>query len=118
GDYAERFADDLDRNPFDGDVVRAAFGSLPSSSAVLDIGCGPAQLASRLAESGLSPVGLDLTPAMLAIARRRRPDLPLVCGDVLRLSLRSEHFAGAVAWYSLHNLPRELLSTALDEIRR
>jgi ubiquinone/menaquinone biosynthesis C-methylase UbiE len=61
---------------------------------------------------------MDLTPAMLDIARQRNSHLPLINGDVLRLPIREGAIDAAIAWFSLHNLPRALLVQALGEVRR
>jgi SAM-dependent methyltransferase len=43
---------------------------------VLELGCGTGRVAVPLAEAGLTVVGLDRSPDMLAIARRKRTALP------------------------------------------
>jgi SAM-dependent methyltransferase len=117
-EYAERFGDDLTGNDLDRGVISAAVERLPADALVLDVGCGPGQLAAHLAGRGRRAVGLDLVPAMLHLARRRSPGLPLVHGDLLRLPVRPDRLDGVVAWYSLHNLPRAVLPEALAELRR
>lgn len=74
-----------DREPF-----LAFYASLlrPTDSAVLDIGCGTgviaAALAARIAAAGRAPrvVGLDVSSAMLGIARTRYPALEWQHGDM------------------------------------
>ena len=117
-EYEKKFADQLTTNKFDRSVIDDAFARHTSNAVVMDLGCGPGQVASYLADSGTRMVGLDLTPAMLAIARHAHPALPLVGGDVYALPLRSDVFDGIVAWYSLHNLQRTTLPLALSELRR
>jgi len=117
-DYAKKFVDELATSKFDRSVIDDAFAGRSSSAVVMDLGCGPGQVASYLADSGTRMVGLDLTPAMLAIAHHAHTALLLVGGDVLSLPLRSDSFDGIVAWYSLHNLPRAALPSALSELRR
>lgn len=116
--YAARFGNDLDASPFDRAVLDRALDLLGPSARVLDLGCGPGQVASHLAERGLDAVGVDLTPAMLEVARRRSASVPLVNGDLLRLPFRTGGVDGAIAWFSLHNLPRPLLAQAVSEVRR
>jgi ubiquinone/menaquinone biosynthesis C-methylase UbiE len=117
-EYETTFTDELEHNEFDRSIVDAAIGSVPPGQVVLDVGCGPAQVSRRVLLGAARAVGIDLTPAMLAIARRHVPLLPLCCGDLLALPFREGVAAAAVAWYSLHNLPRTLLPLALTELRR
>jgi ubiquinone/menaquinone biosynthesis C-methylase UbiE len=118
GDYAEKFGDELEVNDFDRAIVDAAIAAVPPGEIVLDIGCGPAQVSTRAVAAGASAVGVDLTPAMLTTARRRAPRLPLTCGNVLALPYRDGAAAAAIAWYSLHHLPRSVLPRAVVELRR
>ena len=116
--YADAFGDGLERSAFDRSVLDDAIASLPATALLVDLGCGPGQIACYLSAHGRRAFGLDLTPAMLKIARRRHNDLPLIGADLLYLPLRAGTVDGVVAWYSLHNLPRVLLSDALTEARR
>ncbi|WP_186511068.1 bifunctional GNAT family N-acetyltransferase/class I SAM-dependent methyltransferase [Caenimonas sedimenti] len=64
--------------------VLAGVGDLANAS-VLDVGCGLAHFADWLDERGMAAgyTGLDLVPALLEGAARRRPDLRLVAGSIL-----------------------------------
>jgi ubiquinone/menaquinone biosynthesis C-methylase UbiE len=117
-EYASKFAGEIATNEFDRSVIDDAVAKLGPAAVVIDLGCGPGQVACYLSARGWWPVGIDLTPAMLAIARERNEALPLVCGDLLGLPLRGAAADCIVAWYSLHNLPRTVLPEALSEIRR
>jgi SAM-dependent methyltransferase len=61
---------------------------------VVELGCGTAFLSAGLARAGARPIGVDLSPAQLATARRcqREHDLhfPLVEADATHVPLRSE----------------------------
>lgn len=54
--------------------------------ALLDVACGTGQHLAHLA-SHYAVEGLDLDPAMLALARRRLPDVPLHQGDLQAFDL-------------------------------
>lgn len=116
--YAARFGDDLDASAFDRAVLDGALDLLGPSARILDLGCGPGQVASYLTKRGFDPVGVDLTPAMLDVARRLSSQVPLVNGDLLQLPVRKGGVDGVIAWFSLHNLPRSLLDRAISEVSR
>ena len=49
--------------------------SLPSGSAVLDLGCGRGEFTAFVASLGFSTVGVDISPVAVVAARERHPDL-------------------------------------------
>ncbi|MFI0039739.1 class I SAM-dependent methyltransferase [Streptomyces mutabilis] len=85
---------------------------------VADLGCGPGRVTAHLASLGLRVFGLDLSPAMLAIARREHPDLRFEQGSMLELDLPDGALAGAVSWYSSIHTPWERLPDLFAEVRR
>jgi SAM-dependent methyltransferase len=114
-EYAARFGEDIVRNEFDRGIIDEAIGD---AARVLDVGCGPAQVASYVESRGMFGVGVDLTAEMLVAAQARLGTPPLVNGDVLSLPFGSSSFDTAVAWYSVHNLPRAVLRAAVVELAR
>ena len=52
-------------------ALKRAFASVPRSSLVMDLPCGTGRLAETLLEQGFRVVGVDISPAMLAVARRK-----------------------------------------------
>lgn len=67
----------LKRLERDGAAVRAA----------LDLGCGTGVLCEVLHDHGIETLGIDLSPEMIAIARKRSPGLQYQVGDMLSLDL-------------------------------
>jgi ubiquinone/menaquinone biosynthesis C-methylase UbiE len=53
---------------------------VPPGHRILDLGCGTGQLLAGLEPS--RGLGVDFSPAMIAEARRRHPDLEFVVGDI------------------------------------
>ncbi len=123
--YAEEFADDLTDKILDrallsafAETVRRTAGE---GSRVADLGCGPGFEAQLLAGLGLDVVGLDLSPAMIAEARRRHlPDrhLEFRTGSLLALPFADAALAGAIAIYSVIHLAREQRACAYAEMAR
>ena len=116
--YAAEYFDELSRKPFDCDLLMRFRRSLPAHARVCDIGCGPGHVARYLAEEGLAVTGIDLSPAMVATARRLNPGMTFETGDMLKLPFADQWLAGIAAFYSLIHIERELLPRALMELYR
>ncbi len=85
-------------------------GSAPAGARVLEIGCGPGHLASRLVrDHGLDVTGLDLDPAMIERSRARAerlaggPRPQFVVGDAAALPFADGEFDLVVSTLSLHH---------------
>src|SRR5688572_29374112 len=113
-EYAETFADELAGKPLDRRLVEELVSRAGAGALVVDLGCGPGQAGELLAAAGAVPVGVDLSPGMLALARQRRA----AAGDLRALPLRGGAGAAAVALYCVQHLPRADLVGALREVRR
>jgi ubiquinone/menaquinone biosynthesis C-methylase UbiE len=118
GQYAERFGDDLRQGTGDRALLDVALGSATVSGPVLDLGCGPGQIAAIAAGSGMRAIGVDLSAGMLAVARRRVPFAAFIAADALALPLTSGSCRAVAAFYCMHHIPRALLPSVLGEVRR
>jgi ubiquinone/menaquinone biosynthesis C-methylase UbiE len=91
------------------------------SGLILDAGVGTGRN-FPFYPSGARIVGIDLSPAMLARAARRRrsaaAEIELREMDVTRIKLPDQHFDAAVATFLFCVLPDELQIPALGELRR
>jgi len=84
---------------------------------VLDLGCGPADGAARVAERGGVAVGLDYSDGMLDTARKQKGlSGRLLCGDAGRLPFADAAFDKVVCTNSFHHYPDH--HAALKEMRR
>lgn len=120
--YAEQLADELDGLPFERwllDRVAAeavGAGALP----VVEVGSGPGHVTAYLARAGVAATGIDLSPAMVAEARRRFPGVSYETGDLRRLArpATSAAWSAVLAWYSLIHLAASELPDALAALTR
>jgi SAM-dependent methyltransferase len=99
-------------------ALLTAFADLAGGGPVADLGCGTGRVTAYLASLGLDVSGIDLTPEMLAIARRDHPELRFSEGSLLALDLPDGGLAGAVAWYSIIHTPPSRLPAVAAELFR
>ncbi|MDH2414592.1 class I SAM-dependent methyltransferase [Nocardioides sp. CER19] len=84
---------------------------------VLDVGCGPGAVTAYLHERGVDISGVDLSPRMIEHARRRHPRCAFSVGSSTDLDLEPGCLGGVLGWWSLFNLPRDVLPTVLATFR-
>lgn len=92
--------------------------SLGRGAMVGDVGCGPGHIAAHLQRLGLRPVGVDLSPQMIELARRRSPGIDFMVGSMLSLPADDHSWDGMVAFYSIIHLEPAELPVACAEFRR
>lgn len=92
------------------DIVRAS----PAAGTVVDVGCGPGQVAADLARAGLDVVGVDPSVEMLRIARAAYPDLRFAPGDAMLDALPDVTVRAVLARYSLIHIPPANVPAVLD----
>jgi SAM-dependent methyltransferase len=119
-DYAEQLKDHLAGAPLErallgtfAELVRAG-GDGP----VTDVGCGPGRITTYLHGLGLDVSGVDLSPEMVAVARRLYPEVPFAVGTMTDLDLADGALAGLVAWYSVIHTPPARLPLVFAEFAR
>jgi SAM-dependent methyltransferase len=98
------------------DRVLAHAGERP----VVEVGSGPGHITAYLADGGADAVGIDLSPAMVAEARRRFPDGSYEVGDLRRLGppAGGSGWAAVLAWYSLIHLAASEMPDAIAALLR
>ncbi|MEU9085888.1 class I SAM-dependent methyltransferase [Streptomyces sp. NPDC048357] len=118
-DYARLVGRELVHKPLDramlaafaeyvrGDRMRGDEGR--GGRAVADLGCGPGRVTAHLDGLGVRAFGVDLSPAMVAVARRTYPGLRFEVGSMTALDVADGVLGGVLAWYStVHTPPAEL----------
>ena len=86
---------------------------LGKGAVVIDVACGTGDLCRLLQDAGLRPVGIDLSPAMLAAAHTA---VPLLLADALRLPVADGTADGVTCGFALRNLVD--LDAFLTEVAR
>jgi SAM-dependent methyltransferase len=118
-EYAARMADELAHKPFDRALLDRLAVEVGGRGTICDLGCGPGQVARYLHDHGAPACGIDLSPAMVAEARRRHPGIDFAQGDIIDLAgVADGAFGGVAAFYSLIHIELEEMVAALREIER
>jgi ubiquinone/menaquinone biosynthesis C-methylase UbiE len=106
-DYANHLPDTRAEAPVDLAVIDAFVVAVTSGDdpRVLDAGRGAGRMSRYLAERGCRVEGVDLSPNMVAMARRDHPDLPFAVGSLTDLPYADVEFACVVLWYSIIHMP-------------
>jgi ubiquinone/menaquinone biosynthesis C-methylase UbiE len=94
------------------------FMELLPSGHVLEIGPGIGNEGAVFVDAGYHYTGVDPSPGLIAVARRRNPGLLLCEGSVYALAAPDAAFDGFWAAASLLHVPKRRVGWALGELRR
>jgi SAM-dependent methyltransferase len=117
-EYVRKFRDELEGKPLDRALLACLAEQADDGAPVADLGCGPGHVAAWLAGRGFPVVGIDLSPAAIAVGRREYPQVEFRQGDLLELPAADEEFGAAIAFYSIIHLEGHELGTAFGEVHR
>jgi SAM-dependent methyltransferase len=118
--YAGLFSNVLETLPMERALL-AAFAELVRSrnaGPVADIGCGPGHVTAHLHALGAAIFGIDLSPAMVDLARRAHPGLRFEEGSMTALDLADGTLGGILASYSVIHTPPRQLPAVFTEFQR
>lgn len=112
--YREQLADELAGKPLDRAFL-TAFAE-QCTGPIVEVGCGPGQVARFLADRGAQIEGTDLSPAMIEEARALHPGLRFEVADMF--ALPHAGLAGIVAFYAIVHLRTDELAGLFRAWRR
>lgn len=95
-------------------------GMVPAGeSPVLDAGCGTGRMLPHLSTLELGPLaGVDMSPAMVAHARRRAPDARIDVASLTALPFPDAGVRGILCWYAIiHSTADEVAVVAKEAAR-
>ncbi|MFE0674640.1 class I SAM-dependent methyltransferase [Streptomyces sp. NPDC058867] len=118
--YASLFDDRLENRPFARTMIRtfAELVRATGNARTADVGCGPGHLTAMLNDLGLDAFGIDVSPGMLAHARRARPALRFEEARMERLPVEDGALGGVLAHYSMiHTPPADLPALLAEQVR-
>ena len=118
--YADQVQGLLEANPY----LRAGLGLFAElvdeagGGPVADLGCGPGYVTRHLRSLGSDAFGIDLSPEMVAIARRDHPEIRFEVGTMTQLELDDGSLGGVVAFWSIIHIPDDEMPRVFAELRR
>lgn len=113
--YGEQLRDRLEGEPHLRALL-ALFAELAAPGPAVDVGCGPGWVTAHLRDVGA--FGIDLSPAMIAYARRAHPGVRFAVGSMTALPLPDASVSGVLAFWSLIHVPDSALPGVLAGFRR
>jgi SAM-dependent methyltransferase len=118
-DYAADRWEELSKKHLDQLLLKEFAADNGNKGPCADFGCGPGQTTNFLYDNGLKDItGIDLSPAMIAAARRLSPHLKFETGDLLNIAYPPEALGSAVAFYAIVHFSRDQIRTCFGEINR
>jgi SAM-dependent methyltransferase len=108
------------REPYYRAVLRlfAELVNADGTGKVVDVGCGPGHVTAYLHDLGIEAFGVDLSPAMVELARRDHTDLRFEVGTMTELALADASVTGLLAWYSIIHVPDDVIPRVFAHFRR
>ncbi|MFE9450095.1 class I SAM-dependent methyltransferase [Streptomyces sp. NPDC006739] len=118
--YAELFRDGLRDRPLDRAILGVFAEAVGASGdgQVADLGCGPGHVTAYLNESGLTAFGVDVSPAMIELARQAYPGLRFEVGSMAALDIAGGVLGGVLARWSIIHTPPPEVPVVFSEFHR
>lgn len=115
---ASEFAARRERSSIGVETVRRwARSSLPAGTAILDLGCGSGVPITRsLLHDGFVTYGVDASPTLAAMFRRRFPQMRLACETVEESPFFGRTFDGILAVGLLFLLPAGVQGSVIGKV--
>ncbi len=89
-----------------------------SQGRIVDLGCGSGIMAAHFLEAGYAVTGIDISPAMIRLAKRRAPRGDFVVGSVVDAALPRCHAVTAVGEILNYRFDRRQSAVALSRMFR
>jgi SAM-dependent methyltransferase len=115
--YHDQLGGELAGKPLDRAVLQA-FTELAGAGTIADVGCGPGHVTRFLAARHADVIGVDISPAMIGLAREHAPALAFAVGSMLELPVADGAWSGVLALYSIIHLTASDRALACREFAR
>lgn len=117
--YHELFRDELDRKPYDRQLLDEFAGHFTPGAILHDLGCGPSgHIGHYLHARGLSVIGSDISQQCIEVASSCHPEMEFLVMDMANLTLDDQSTDGIVSYYSIIHTPKTLVPRLFREFHR
>lgn len=114
----DRIADQwLDLSAYGFAQIERAVSFVKHKGVALDVGCGTGRLMGLLSKHGFRTEGIDVSPAMIDLARDRNPEARLFHADICEWKL-PRSYDMIVAWDSVWHVPLAEQEAVLTKLCR
>jgi SAM-dependent methyltransferase len=107
----------LDLSTYGFAQIERAVAFVKHKGVALDVGCGAGRLMGLLSKHGFRTDGIDLSTAMIALARERHPEARLFHADICRWE-PPRSYDLIVAWDSVWHVPLDQQEAVLTKLCR
>lgn len=116
--YAEQLSDELAKKPLDRHLLNRFAEETRGKGLVAELGCGPGQVAAYLNQQGVTIFGVDFSSQMVAVARKKNPQIEFCVEDMRTLKADDASLCGIVLFYSIVHFDLTELPAVFREARR
>jgi SAM-dependent methyltransferase len=103
----EWFDNNRSKELMEKEYVELVLKHIPKRGAILDLGCGTAEpLAQFFIQHGFYITGVDGSPKMIDLCKKRFPDMKWIVGDMRVINLHQK-FDAVIAWDSFFHLNQD-----------
>lgn len=115
-EYIDYFGDDWEFI----DEIKEFASHFKDGQTILDLGCGSGYITNYLSNLNLNAIGIDFSPKMINIAKKRYPKLQFLLDNFINIE---EHFEensvdGLIALYSIYFIPKEQLENVMSSLSK
>ncbi|MDB5617774.1 class I SAM-dependent methyltransferase [Tardiphaga sp.] len=86
-------------------AVCAGLAKFQPGARIADLGCGSGAFTHILQQQGYDPVGIDISPKLIALAKDKYPTIEFAEGDVEHLPFAADSLDGVLLSGLVHHLP-------------
>ncbi len=117
--YYDLFYDELDKKPFDKEIIDTSLNYLNPGSIFCDAGCCLCgYIENYISKKGFVITGIDISERCIEIAREHFPEIKYETGDFSNLKYDDNSIDGIISYHSIIDAPKIYLSKIFKEFNR